>query len=77
MIYTSIAAILQLCVVVAQINIFGEASEAIAMSVPGLLELFVQTPASYRVCSAGEKGPRQLVHAAAMWSPPLSLLPAA
>ena len=72
-----IVAILRLCAVVAKIDLFGGAGEAIVMRAPILLELLVKTPAGYRVCSAGEKGPHQLVCAAAMRSPPLSLLPAA
>ncbi len=39
-----IAAIWQLCMVVAQIDLFGGAGEAIATSVPGLLEMIVRSP---------------------------------
>ena len=70
-------AIAQLCAVLVQSDLFGGASNAIATSAPGLLEVFMQSLAGHCASSTGQKRPCQLVCAVAMWSPPSSCLRAA
>ncbi len=67
-------AIVCLCTAIAESNICGAVGEAHAMSVPGLPEVCMWLLASHHASYAGQKGPRQFVHAGAAWSLPSNCL---